>query len=113
MHLPYRPKSTDLIKEQTLPYGYVVASIDVQNPEHYKDYVKMVLPTIEHYGGEFLARGGKAESFENNAHGSRHVIIRFPSYQKAQDWYHSDEYAPAKKHRMSASSSVQTIVEGV
>jgi len=96
-----------------LPYSYVVASIDVKKPEQYKDYVKMVLPTIEQYGGEFLARGGKTESFENTPHGTRHVIIRFPSYQKAQDWYHSEEYAPAKKQRIAASTSVQTIVEGV
>ena len=41
------------------------------------------------------------------------VVIRFPSYQAAQDWYHSDEYAEAKAIRMSASTSVQTIIEGL
>jgi len=94
-------------------YGYVIAQINVHDAENYKDYVAQVLPTIELFGGEFLVRGGKSESFEGSPPGDRNVIIRFPSYQAAHDWYHSDAYAPAKKMRMAASSSVQTIVEGV
>ena len=34
-------------------------------------------------------------------------------YEAAHNWYHSEEYAEAKALRMSASTSVQTIVEGV
>jgi len=94
-------------------YGYVIAQINVHDAESYKDYVAQVLPTIELFGGEFLVRGGKSESFEGLPPGDRNVIIRFPSYQVAHDWYHSDTYAPAKKVRMAASSSVQTIVEGI
>ena len=96
-----------------LAYGYVIAQIDVHDADNYKDYIKLVLPTIELFGGEFLVRGGKAESFEGEPPGDRTVVIRFPSYQSALDWYNSDAYAPAKKMRMAASSSVQTIVEGV
>ena len=96
-----------------VPKGYVIAQISVSDPETYADYVKLVLPTIEHFGGTFLVRGGKAESYEGVPPGDRHVVIQFPSYQHAQDWYHSDLYAEAKKLRMSASTSVQTIVEGV
>lgn len=96
-----------------MAYGYVLAQINVIEPESYADYVKQVQPTIEIYGGEFLVRGGKSESFEGTPPGDRNVVIRFPSYQSALDWYHSAEYAPAKKMRMAASTSVQTIVEGV
>jgi len=96
-----------------LTYGYVIAQINVLDAEAYADYVKRVLPTIELFSGEFLVRGGKSESFEGTPPGDRNVIIRFPSYQAALDWYHSDAYAPVKKMRMSASTSVQTIVEGV
>ena len=96
-----------------MSYGYVIAQISVHDADSYKNYVKLVQPTIELFGGEFLVRGGKSESFEGTPPGDRNVIIRFPSYQAAQDWYHSDAYAPAKKMRMAASASVQTIVEGV
>jgi len=46
-------------------YGYVIAQINVHDAESYKDYVAQVLPTIELFGGEFLVRGGKSESFED------------------------------------------------
>jgi len=94
-------------------YGYVIAQIDVTDPDSYADYVSQVQATIDVYGGEFLVRGGKSESYEGTPPGDRNVVIQFPSYQSAQDWYHSREYAPVKKMRMAASSSVQTIVEGV
>ena len=69
--------------------------------------------TIEVFGGEFLARGGKAVSYESEPIGDRNVIIRFPSYQQANDWYHSDEYKDAKQLGQSASVSSQNIIEGV
>ena len=96
-----------------MAYGYVIAQIHVTDSDSYAGYVKQVQATIDLFGGEFLVRGGKSESFEGTPPGDRNVIIRFPSYQAAQDWYHSEEYAPAKKLRMAASTSVQTIVEGV
>lgn len=98
---------------EKMAYGYVVAQINVIDVENYTAYVKRVLATIEIYGGEFLVRGGKSESFEGTPPGDRNVVIQFPSYQSALDWYHSAEYAPVKKMRMAASTSVQTIVEGV
>ncbi len=96
-----------------MPLGYVVAQINVTDPQTYKSYIALVQPSIEAYGGEFLARGGKSVSYENEPFGDRNVIIRFPSFEAADNWYHSAEYADAKTIRMSASGSVQTIVEGV
>ena len=72
-----------------MAYGYVIAQITVHDADSYKNYVKLVQPTIELFGGEFLVRGGKSENFEGTPPGDRNVIIRFPSYQAAQDWYHS------------------------
>ena len=96
-----------------MAYGYVIAQINVIDPDGYAVYVKQVQATIDVYGGEFLVRGGRHESHEGIPPGDRNVVIRFPSYQSARDWYQSPEYAPVKKLRKSASASVQTIVEGV
>ncbi len=96
-----------------MAFGYVIAQITVTDPDTYPEYVAIVGPIIEKFGGEFLVRGGRAQSFEGTPPGDRNVVIRFPSYATAQAWYHSDEYAQAKRLRMSASTSVQTIAEGV
>ena len=58
----------------------------------------------------FLVQGGQSVSYEGEPPGDRNVVIRFPSYQAAHDWYHSEEYSKAKALRRSASTSVQTIV---
>ena len=96
-----------------MAYGYVVAQINVTDKTRYPEYVRMVQPTIDAFGGEFLVRGGRAESHEGKPPGDRTVVIRFPTFQAAKDWYHSEVYAEAKALRQSASTSVQTIVEGV
>ena len=72
-----------------MPKGYVIAQINVSDPDTYASYIKLVLPTIEYFGGEFLVRGGRAESYEGKPPGDRNVVIQFPSYQQAHDWYHS------------------------
>ncbi len=96
-----------------MAYGYVIAQINVTDALVYSDYVAMVQPIVEKFGGAFLVRGGRSETHEGKPQGDRNVIIRFPSYEAARAWYHSEDYAKAKALRMSASTSVQTIVEGV
>ena len=96
-----------------MAYGYVIAQINVTDAKTYPDYVAMVQPIVEKFGGCFLVRGGRSESHEGTPPGDRNVVIRFPSYAAARDWYYSEDYAEAKALRMSASTSVQTIVEGV
>lgn len=96
-----------------MAYGYVIAQITVTDPDSYPEYVAQVQAVIDQFGGEFLVRGGKSESYEGTPAGERNVVIRFPSYEAARQWYFSEQYAPLKKMRMAASTSVQTIVEGV
>ncbi len=92
--------------------GYVIAQINVTDPEAYKTYVAAVSPIVEKYGGEYLVRGGPAQHFEGESIGERTVVIRFPTLQAATEWYHSEEYAPVRAMRQAASTSLQTIVEG-
>ena len=33
--------------------GYVIANIDVKNPEAYKEYVGKVVPTVQKFGGKY------------------------------------------------------------
>ena len=96
-----------------MAYGYVIAQIAVTDPEAYPAYVEQVETIVRKFGGEFLVRGGRAKSYESAPLGDRNVVIRFPDFEAAQAWYHSDDYADAKVLRMAASNSIQTIVEGV
>lgn len=96
-----------------MPNGYVIAQINVTDPETYKGYVAAVGATVEKFGGVYIARGGQSENVEGTPPGERSVIIQFPSFQAAQDWYHSDDYRDVGAIRRSASEGVMTIVEGL
>ena len=93
--------------------GYVIFEIEITNPDRYEDYKKMVPPTVEKFGGRFVARGGKIEPLEGGWSPKRLGIIEFPSVDQARAWYNSPDYAPAIKIRQEAARSKLLIVEGV
>jgi uncharacterized protein (DUF1330 family) len=40
-------------------------------------------------------------------------VIKFPSYEKAKEWYNSEEYKPIKQIRLDNADSNGMIIEGV
>ena len=92
--------------------GYVIADVDVTDPELFAEYRKLVSATVEQYGGKYLVRGGETEVVEGDRTPHRTVVIEFESYERARAWYHSDEYAPALKMRLDSANSSVIIVDG-
>ena len=72
----------------------------------------MVLAVVTQYGGRFIARGGKAEALEGSPAPKRLVVLEFPSYEQAQKWYRSPEYAPLITLRQKASRGRLVLIEG-
>jgi uncharacterized protein (DUF1330 family) len=93
--------------------GYVVANVDVKDPERYKEYTAQTPAVIAQYGGEFVVRGGRFEALEGAPPMGRVVIIRFPSFDQALTWYRSEEYGPLAELRQSISEGRLFVVEGV
>lgn len=96
-----------------MPAAYVVAEVDVKDAERYKGYTAQTPAVIAQYGGEFVVRGGRHESFEGEGPAGRVVIVKFPSYDQAVAWYRSAEYGPLIELRRSISEGRLFIVEGV
>ena len=93
--------------------GYVIAQLKVTNPENYKEYVEKVPDVIKKYGVEYLARGGEHEVVEGEDNFPRIVIIKFPTYEKALEWYNSEEYKPVKPIRLKNTVTNGIIIKGV
>lgn len=93
--------------------AYVIANVVVNDPVRYEDYRKLVLPTIEQFGGRFIVRGGVVEPLEGDWRPGRLVIVEFPSAEQARAWWHSPEYSDAKAIRQATSTGTLLIVEGV
>ena len=92
--------------------GYAIFNIKVNNAENYKEYVEKVKPTAEKFGGEYVVRGGDSTVVEGSWQHPRTVVIKFPSYDKAMEWYNSAEYKPIKQIRLDNAESNGMIIKG-
>jgi uncharacterized protein (DUF1330 family) len=92
--------------------GYVIAEVDVTDPEAFKKYAEKVPTTVAAADGHYLVRGGKIQAVEGEAP-KRLVVIAFESAEKAHAWEYSPAYQAIKPIRQSAAKSRIFIVEGI
>jgi uncharacterized protein (DUF1330 family) len=93
--------------------AYVIAHVDVTDPERYEDYKKLAFETVTQYGGRYLARGPKPDVLEGDWHPKRLVLLEFPSAEQARKWWESPEYSTAKTIRQATSKSELVIIDGM
>ena len=93
--------------------GYVIANVDVHDPDGYQAYIDAVPATITAFGGRYLARGGQTETLEGDWNPNRLVIVEFPTYEEAKAWHASAEYADAKAIRQAHSTGQLVVVESL
>jgi uncharacterized protein (DUF1330 family) len=93
--------------------AYVIADIDVTNPDGYAPYRAAAQKTIEQHGGRFIARGGAVEKLDGEWNASRVVIVEFPSMDAARKWYNCAEYQDALKVRLANSKGRVILTEGL
>jgi uncharacterized protein (DUF1330 family) len=92
--------------------AYVIVNVNTNQPEEYEHYKEMAQKIVAQYGGRYLARGGPMSVLEGTWNPTRIVILEFPTYEKALEWWHSAEYAPAKELRQRLSTTDLLIVDG-
>jgi uncharacterized protein (DUF1330 family) len=93
--------------------AYIIAQINVTDPQKYQEYAKLAGPAGAKYGGRFLVRGGAKTELEGNIPYQRIVINEFPSVEAAKRFYHSPEYQEARAKRIGAADFNMIMVEGV
>ena len=94
--------------------GYIIVRIKVNDTETYDRYKAQTPGVIEQYGGRFLVRGGRNETLEGEDRGlDRVVVLEFPNYEQAREFYHSPEYQEILGLRLQAADSEGVLVEGV
>jgi uncharacterized protein (DUF1330 family) len=92
--------------------GYIIAEVQVTDPAGYEEYRKQVEGTIAAFGGTYKVRGGKSEALEGDAPRGRLVVLEFESYERAKQWYDSQEYAGPKALRHGTSTGRVILVDG-
>ena len=94
--------------------AYIVVDSKIINTEQQEIYRQLAGPIVLKHGGEYLARGGKL-SVKETKRGTpeRLVIVKFPSYEQAENFYNSAEYKEALAVSDKAAERTFSIVEGV
>jgi uncharacterized protein (DUF1330 family) len=93
--------------------AYVVSHVDASDTASFREYKERVTEVVRKYGGEYLVRGGRYERLEGREPATRHVIMRFPSYEQALAWYHSKEYKELKDLRLGSAPADIVLIEGM
>ncbi|GAB3812189.1 DUF1330 domain-containing protein [Pontibacter rugosus] len=92
--------------------AYIIAEIDVTDPETYTAYTQLTPATLAAYGGKFIVRGGQHETLEGDWQPNRMVVLEFESLARAKEWWNSPEYAGPKSIRQKASNTNMIVIEG-
>ena len=94
--------------------AYVIANVtNAWDQDKLVEYRDRNTEAVAKHGGHFVARGGRHEILEGSYAPVRVVIIQFPDLDAARGWYESEDYAPLRELRQSASDTDIYVVEGV
>ena len=84
----------------------------IENMETLKKYAVKATAAISKYSGKFIVRGGKNITLEGNQ-SPRTVIVEFPSFEKAEKCYNSDDYQEAHHILKGSVKRNLQIIEGI
>ena len=93
--------------------AYVIAEVEVTDPEKFEEYRKLVPATLEAFGGRYIVRGGAIGSLEGGWQPKRMVVIEFDDVERAKAWHDSELYAPARALREASTNTRMIVVDGV
>ncbi len=93
--------------------AYVIAEIDVTDPEKYEGYKALSPGAIAANGGKFIVRGGESLLLEGGPAPNRIVIVEFPDFESAKRFYDSPEYIKARTARAGAAKFRAIAIQGV
>ena len=93
--------------------AYIIANVDVQNPQQYEEYKRLSTIAMKAHGAEVCIRGGAVDVLEGDWNPGRLVLLKFPSVEQARKFYDSTEYGAARKAREGIAVMRMVLVEGV
>ena len=101
-----------ILHAQSKAPAYLVAEIDVTNPDLYKEYLAKGGPLYGQFGGKFVVRGGKLDTFAGELP-KRVVIAVFESLENAQAFRDSPAYRELIPVRDESSKFRAYLAEGI
>jgi uncharacterized protein (DUF1330 family) len=92
--------------------AYLIVEVETIDEALMTEYRKHTPGAVARFGGKFIVRGGKTRTVEGGWTPSRLVVIEFPDFAKAEEFYDSEHYKPILAMRLKAGKSKAVIVDG-
>ena len=92
--------------------AYIIVEVETTDEALMAEYRKHTPGAVARFGGKFIVRGGKTRTLEGGWTPPRIVVLEFPSYEKAEEFYDSDHYKPILAMRLKAGKSKAILVDG-
>ena len=93
--------------------AYIIAQINITDPEKYQEYAKLAAPAGAKYGAKYLVRGGAKTELEGKIPYQRIVVNEFKDVETAKRFYNSPEYQANIKIRQAHAVGDILIIEGL
>lgn len=90
--------------------AYWLARARIVDPVEYKKYTDLVPDILAKFGGRVLARGGRCKILEGPENFERHVVIEFPSLERAEACFNSPEYREAAAFRRAGAGINELVI---
>ena len=94
---------------------FMIANLEIEDADRYREYEKGFFPLLKRHGGEFLTYDDSIETLEGASPPSgRLVIFRLPSEKAARAWYDDPDYQALSEHRRAGTKlAFLTMVHGL
>ncbi|MGN0204156.1 MAG: DUF1330 domain-containing protein [Coprococcus sp.] len=93
---------------------YFIVTIHSDNIEEindYQEYIELVKPIVESYGGRYLVRSNKITALQNKWIPERVIIIEWKAREQLEACFSSEEYRAIAGKRENSVDSRAIIVE--
>jgi len=90
--------------------AYWIARARIVDQVEYKKYTDLVPDIIDKYEGKILARGGAFQILEGPEKFERHIVIEFPSMERAEACFQSPEYRQAAAFRRKGAGINELVI---
>lgn len=90
--------------------AYWVARARIVDLVEYKQYTDLVPDIVAKHEGKVLARGGAFRILEGPENFERHIVIEFPSMERAEACFNSPEYKQAAAFRRNGAGINELVI---
>ena len=96
-----------------MPAYCLLDNLEITDPAKLEQYKARIAAVVHKFEGRYVVLGGKTELVEGAWKPTFPVMIEFPSFEQASNWYYSEDYRDLKALRLAAGRFNAVIIDGL